>query len=445
MSTVPSDITVERAMCSLALTTLGEAYDTAAQRLGPESFHDPECSLIWRAVGRLRNASETVTEFAVELELRGRVESASILSLTNRVHDPYDVPKFVARIEEMYRRRRLIAACHLAETLARDVSRDQAEITAEAERALYDALRTVRAREPWRPTAEVVDRVAHENAHTAAERGRMAGLATGIYGIDHHLRGMRKNELIVIGGRTSEGKSALANTIVRNVGIRGTRSAYFSCEMPAEDLVRRIVASDGVPIRQQESYDYCMSLDGSRKLARSYAHAASLPVEIVYQPKITIPQVRTWCRRFLTTGPLGLIVIDYLALLGSNEKHENRNRELASHTGACLELAAEFDVPVIAIQSLNRKSAFDGKPVRPQISHLMDSSAIEYDAHKILLVWNPTANDNESATDSGDREVIIAKNRSARRDIVVPVKFMGDRFLFADPEMTSRSDDEHNN
>lgn len=438
-STLPSDLAAESALVSLALLTHGDAFDRVADRIDADSFFDIDCRAIWRVIGKLRLDGDHVDEWSVADALTGKVEKAAIKALADDVTAfASDEQRHARIVAEMHQRRMLIMGCSTASMLASDVSRPHAEVVAEAEKGIYEALRTVRRREPWRPMPELVDRVKVANLEAARERGRIMGVTTGITELDQQLRGLREGELVVIGGRTSEGKSALALCIADHLSNRGGRSAYFSCEITGEDLARRLIASEGVSIANQESYDFYFSdnktpkLESIKKIDDAYRSTSKKKIEVVYQPKITIPQVRTWCRRLLTMGPMNLIVIDYLALMGGHEKTERRDREIASLTAGCLELGAEFGVPIIAIQGLNRKSAGDGRLIRPEISHLMDSSAIEYDAHKILLVHNPNAKADGSHDDDGTREIIVAKNRSGKRGRAVNVRFLDERFKFVD-------------
>lgn len=428
--TLPHDKGAERALVGLALTTSGVSYDRVSDRIDAASFFDPECSRMWSAIARIRAAGDEVNEFVVAHALTGILDESIVLGFTNTIHPSGDDQRYARIVAELHQRRKLIAACTQASAVASDTSRPHSVVTQEAEKLIYESLRSVRTREPWKPLPELVETVKTQNAYTAAERGRIVGIKMGIEDLDWHLKGFRPGELIVIGGRTSDGKSSLALTCARNEAIRGVRSAYFSCEISGEDMTQRLLAAEGVTIADQESFDFYQADHSRNRIMAAYEAVKRLPIEVVYQPKITFPQIRTWCRRFLTTGPLGLIVIDYLALLGSTEKTDRRDREIAGFTAACLELAAEFGVPVIAIQSLNRRSAGDGKMIRPEVSHLMDSSAIEYDAHRILLLHNPNQSADGNAADTGEREVIIAKNRRGKRYTTVKVRLLGPRFLF---------------
>lgn len=432
---IPFDRDAERTVVAIALTTLGEGYDSASVTLRPESFHDPVVSRCWASIGKQRTRNEVPTIWTLEHDLKGVVASEDILSLDNIACDPAALPRFVRIVAEMAQRRALIAACRAAEAMAMDVENDHAAGVKAAERLIYKALATTQAHEAYKPMRETVAEVMAENAQSACEKGQVFGITTGIESLDYVLKGFRTGELIVIGGRTSEGKSSLALTIARHnaMPVRNKRTAYFSCEMTRADLVKRLVAGEGVCIDDQESWDYYQRPHSAKEIKAAYEAVGAMPIEVVYQPSITFAQVRTYLRRFALDGPIHIIVLDYLGIMGTDEKAERRDLDVSNFIQESLNLGAEFSCPVIAVQGLNRKSAHDGKLMRPQLSHLMDASAIEYGAHKVLLVHNPNAKlDADDDDDTGERDVIVAKNRRGKRNRTVKTRFVAKKFLFAD-------------
>lgn len=438
---LPHDQRAEQELVGLALASLGEAYDTASLLVKPDSFYDRTCSLAWASIGKSRGKSETPSVFTLAHDLKGMVDETEVMALDGYGLDPLSLPRWLRIVSEMAQRRAIIAAARAIEASAADVENDHAKMVRGAEKAIYSALAATHKQDAYRPMRETVQEVRVENAHAAAERGRVIGLTTGIESLDRELRGLRPGELCVIGGRTSEGKSSLGLGIARHNAMpaRGKRTAYFSCEMTRQDLVRRLVAGEGVSLRDQESFDFCMEPRTNAQLRDAYAAVETMPIEVVYQPGITFAQVRTWLRRFEVDGKIDLVLLDYLGIMGVDESRERRDLDVANFIQQSLSLGAEFRCPVIAIQGLNRKSAHDGKIMRPQLSHLMDASAIEYGAHQVILVHNPNAKlDADETDDNGERELILAKNRRGRRDRTVKTRFLPRRFLFAEEE---RADD----
>ena len=434
---MPHDVEAERALVAIAITTAGEAYDAASIAVRPDSFHTALLSRVWRTIGEIRARGETPTLFAIEHALAGTVPSADVLALDSLRYDPASLDRVTRIVAEHAQRRALINACAQAASVARSLDTDHATVIRDAERAIYAALKSHATHDAYKPMPDTVADVMRENAYAAAEMGRVVGVPTGIHAIDSVVRGFRRGELVVIGGRTSEGKSSLALTIARYNAqpVRGRRVVYFSCEMTREDLVRRLVANEGISLSDQESYAYVTNPRNAAELRDAYAEVSRYPIEVVYQPSITFAQVRTYMRRFVVERPADLVILDYLGIMGTDTKADRRDLDLASFVQDALLLGAEFACPVIAIQGLNRKSAHDGKLMRPQISHLMDASAIEYGAHHVLLVHNPNARlDGDDADDSGERDIIIAKNRRGPKNRTVKTHFHGRKFLFCDVE-----------
>jgi replicative DNA helicase len=444
LRTLPSDQRAERELVGLALNTMGEAYDVASVSVRAESFYDRVCSLCWASIGRSRARSETPSMFTLAHELKGQVDPEEIMSLDAFGLDPFSLPRWMRIVTELAQRRALVIACRTAEAILMGDT-EHAEAIRETERLIYADLRTTQPHEAYKSMAETVQEVRVENAYAAAEQGRVIGIQTGIESLDMELGGIRKGELVVIGGRTSEGKSSLALCIARYNAqpARNKRSVYFSCEMTRQDLVRRLVAGEGVTLGAQESYWFATGERTGAQLRDAYNEVERMPIEVVYQPAITFAQVRTYLRRFSVAGPIDMVFLDYLGIMGSDVKASRRDLDVSDFISQCLTIGAEFGCPVIAIQGLNRKVDADGKLSRPRISHLMDAAAIEYGAHKVLLVHNPNATlDGDDASDDGGREILIAKNRRGKKNRPVKTKFIGERFLFADiaPTPPSGSD-----
>ena len=221
---------------------------------------------------------------------------------------------------------------------------------------------------------------------------KIVGVTSGLTGIDRYLGGLHPSDLIIIAGRPSMGKTALATNIAFNAAVaalekrEGAVVAFFSLEMSSEQLASRLLAQESkVPsdkIRRGElsDQDFPKFIEVSRRLA-------SIPLFIDDTPALGVAALRTRARRLKRKQNLGLIVIDYLQLMSSPGKgRENRVQEVSEITRGLKAIAKELNVPVIALSQLSRTvESRDDK--RPQLSDLRESGSIEQDADVVMFVY----------------------------------------------------------
>ena len=281
-----------------------------------------------------------------------------------------------------------------------------------------------------------------ENATVAYQRdGGLAGVSTGLDDLDHKLGGLHRSDLIILAGRPSMGKTALATNIAYNIAkacvkekqpdnsfksVEGGVVGFYSLEMSAEQLAGRILAdvsevpSDKIRRGDMDERDF-------EKLKSAAKEIERLPLYIDDTGGISISQLAARARRLQRTEGLDLLVIDYLQLVTTaNSKGDNRVQEVSQITMSLKALAKELNIPVIALSQLSRKvEERDDK--RPQLSDLRESGSIEQDADMVLFVYRESyylerqepdeANENFLAwkermeAKAGKAEVIVSKQR----------------------------------
>ncbi len=233
-----------------------------------------------------------------------------------------------------------------------------------------------------------------EMAEIAFKRdSHIVGVTTGLTDMDKWLGGLHPSDLIILAGRPSMGKTALATNIAFNAAMSKMRGesvgapvAFFSLEMSAEQLATRLLASEcGISsdkIRRGEirADDFPKFVEGSRRIFEA-------PLFIDDTPALTAAHLRNRARRLQRQHGLGLIIIDYLQLLdGGTNKTENRVQEISAITRSLKALAKELHVPVIALSQLSRAvEQRDDK--RPQLADLRESGSIEQDADVVMFVY----------------------------------------------------------
>ncbi|HUY69285.1 MAG TPA: replicative DNA helicase, partial [Alphaproteobacteria bacterium] len=213
--------------------------------------------------------------------------------------------------------------------------------------------------------------------------------------LDRKLGGLQKSDLVILAGRPSMGKTALATNIAFNAarkfhdsdGKEGAAVAFFSLEMSSEQLATRLlgehanVPSDKIRRGEIKTEDFAKFVEASKILARA-------PLYIDDTPGLSVAALRTRARRLKRMVPhIGMIVIDYLQLLrGSARRDENRVQEVSEITRSLKALAKELDVPVLALSQLSRAvEAREDK--KPQLADLRESGSIEQDADVVMFVY----------------------------------------------------------
>ena len=265
-----------------------------------------------------------------------------------------------------------------------------------------------------------------ENATLAYQRsGGLAGISTGLDDLDHKLGGLHRSDLMILAGRPSMGKTALATNIAYNVAkacvrekqpdnsyksIEGGVVGFYSLEMSSEQLAGRILAdvsevpSDKIRRGDMDERDF-------EKLKRAAKEIERLPLFIDDTGGISISQLAARARRLQRTEGLDLLVIDYLQLVTTaNSKGDNRVQEVSQITMSLKALAKELDIPVIALSQLSRKvEERDDK--RPQLSDLRESGSIEQDADMVLFVFRESYYLERQEPDEADENFLAWKER----------------------------------
>lgn len=238
----------------------------------------------------------------------------------------------------------------------------------------------------------------------------ITGVATGFSDLDSQMSGLQNSDLIIVAGRPSMGKTALAMNVVTHAAISEKLSvAVFSMEMPAEQLAMRMMSSlariDQSKVRTGKLDD-----DDWPRLTSAVSMLNEATIFVDDSPALTPTELRARCRRLKREHGLGLVVVDYLQLMQVPGSKENRATEISEISRGLKALAKELKVPLIAISQLNR--SLEQRPnKRPIMSDLRESGAIEQDADVILFIYRDEVY-NEDSADKGVAEIIIGKQRN---------------------------------
>lgn len=264
-------------------------------------------------------------------------------------------------------------------------------------------------------------------------KGKLTGIPYGLDDLDKATNGLHRGDLVVIAGRPSMGKSALATNIAENVCISGKSVALFSLEMGKDQLVDRMISSIGkINFGNIRSGNFQENDFSKIMAACSVFHQFKFHVDDT--PAISLSDMKAKSRKIKLESGLDVIIVDYLQLMGTKSK-ENRVQAIGEISRGLKQMAKELDVTVVALSQLNR-SVDSRQDKRPVMSDLRDSGEIEQDADVILFPYRPAAycekcrdkieTDDHCCEDHQSvAEIIVEKQRNGERNLKVPLVWFG--------------------
>ncbi len=235
--------------------------------------------------------------------------------------------------------------------------------------------------------------------------------------------GLQPSDLLILAARPAVGKTAMALSLLANAAIRHKRAAaIFSLEMSKEQLVMRLLCSEGRIDATRMRGGFLAEADWP-KLARAAGTISEAPIFIDDSGVLSVLDLRAKCRRLKAQGALDLIVIDYLQLMSGPPGVDSREQQISHISRGLKALAKELNVPVLALSQLNR-GVESRQDKRPMTSDLRESGAIEQDADIIMFIYRDEVY-NPETPDKGIAEIIIAKQRSGPTG-TVKLRFFGE-------------------
>ena len=330
-------------------------------------------------------------------------------------------------IKEKFHIRSLINVANDIIETANEGTIDAQTMLDSAEQKIYDIRQGNEIQGLTRIDSIIIDTYSHLKDITGPDAEQHLGTKSGFSQLDALTTGLNKSDLIVLAARPAMGKSALAlNMAVNACKNSGKEVAIFNLEMSKEQLVSRMLAAESL-VSNQNLKTGKLSPEDWIKLAQGTESLQRLPIYIDDSAGINIPQMKAKLRRMRN---LGLVVIDYLQLMSSPNKHTSRVNEVSEISRNLKLLAKELNVPVIALSQLSRSSEKRGEDKRPMISDLRDSGAIEQDADIVMFIHRQSYYDKDNEnSDKTAAECIVAKNRHGSTG-TVNLAFMGEYTLF---------------
>lgn len=414
----PQAVDVEQAVLGAMLIDQ-RAIGRAIELLDEDCFYHTPHGTVYKAILNLYERSEAVDQLTLAEELRrgkkldevGGV--AYLAKLASEVATGANIDYHARIVLEKALGRRLIDTAAEVTKQAFEGSQDVHELIDWAEQRIFslserglnqgfESLETVMSE-----TLEQIER-AHNRVST------VSGVDTGFADLNEWTSGFQKGDLIILAARPSVGKTALALTLARNAAVEfDVGVAIFSLEMSKMQLAQRLLSAE-TRVDLHKLRTGRLSDEDWMHLTRNVGRLAQAPVYVDDTPGISVLEARAKARRLQREHGIGLVIIDYLQLMGSQGRADSREQEISRISRGLKGLAKELDVPVLALSQLSRavESRTDR---RPQLSDLRESGSIEQDADVVMFIYRPEIyglKGPDGASLEGVAEIIIGKQRN---------------------------------
>ena len=349
-----------------------------------------------------------------------------------------NVGEYVRLVREKALLRQVASAAADITAMVQNGGGDAGETLESAEQKVY-AIRRGRSGQSMVPISAVLQEVMDRLAELSNGGGNtLPGLTTGLSALDNKINGLGKSDLVLLAARPGMGKTSMA----LNVALSGARAsnktvAVFSLEMSREQLVTRLIATEGLVENQRLMTGNLRESDWQR-IAEAASNLSRMDIRIDDNPLLTVADMNAKCRRL---DNLGLVVIDYLQLMtsagGKGYSGENRQQAVSDISRMLKIMAKELQVPVLCLSQLSRANE-KREDKRPMLSDLRESGAIEQDADVVLFLYRDDYY-NEDSDKHNIAECIVAKNRHGETGKVM-LRWMPEYTAFGTLE--NRYDDE---
>jgi replicative DNA helicase len=389
--------------------------------LKPQYFHLPQHREIFSSMTAMFSLGQSIDAVTLleAMKRTGTYDDAGgkqyLVQLAETVPTSKNIVSYARIVQEKYYLRSLIMASkeNIQDALENG---DETRIILDVAEQRIMQIRDDRGSDSLKRIDEVIVATYDRLAQISGEdRAKYLGVPTGISELDKLITGLNKSDLIILAARPGMGKTSFALNIAHNVAVHSNRGiAFFSLEMTCDQLAGRLLSSEAL-IDSRKLRTGELDPDDWVRLAQAADILSRAPIYFDDTSGITIAEMKAKLRR---QKNIELVVIDYLQLMSSGKRSENRVQEISEITRNLKNMAKELNVPVIALSQLSRASeSRSGANRKPMLSDLRDSGSIEQDADIVLFLYREDYYDEE-AENKNTAEVIIAKNRHGATDSV---------------------------
>ncbi len=423
---LPHNIEAEKCLLGSVFWSYA-SLQKACEEIDKEMFFNKgECAngLIFEVIKDLYDNKQTVDISTLTSELVARnildkVGGVEYLSeLIESVATGANIDYYIKQVAEKYTLRRMIEEATKIITNANNPNLDVSSAVELAEQNILNVAKSRRTSE-FRKVQDVLTKAQQDLQYLVENHGKVTGLTTGLLDLDKITEGLHPTQLIIIAARPAVGKTAFALNIA-TAAARSTKKnvAFFSLEMPAEQLILRMISSVG-QIDNSKLKSGKMENEDWRRFDEAISQLGNTNIYFHDAGGVTASEIKAKCRRLSTQGEgLGLVIIDYLQLIDSSAKYAgNRQQEISEISRSLKMLALELEVPVIALSQLSR-SVEKREDKKPVLSDLRESGSIEQDADIVAALHAPSVEVPQGDELPVPIQLIILKHRNGPTDTI---------------------------
>ena len=439
---LPQNTDAEAAVLAAAILS-SEVVPEVTSMLKPEDFYRPAHRVVFSAILELFRRDIPVDQLSLAdyLEASDKLQliggKAYVLDLANNSFALVNWRHHAGIVKRCAVLRSIIAASTGITALAFDAPPEDIDTIVEQSEAMLLAVTNREVESASRPLGDFIMQAYDEIRDIAINKGHISGVATGFTGLDNVLLGLRPGTMTIVGARPGVGKTSFALSLALNVAKSGVPVVFFSLEMSGSEIATRLLCAEA-GISSEDVRSGNIQTEMWTPLVQASEELSSLDFTIDDTAGTNVVEIRTKARRLLHGKEGGLIIIDYLQLINpvsmGGRRAENRNVEVGEMSRALKILAKDLQVPVIALSQLSRDIDRRGDK-RPVLADLRDSGSIEQDADVVMfidrsLTEDEAADERNNRPPLGTANIIVAKNRSGRSGVDIPLVFLADRTAF---------------
>lgn len=432
---LPANLDAERAVLG-AILLHDESYHSIAEQLSPEDFYQIGHQFIYKAIVELAEKSERIDMITLQHKLETMQALEKVGGVVYLIGLQEDIPavglveQHAKIIREKSVLRSLISSSvEIIANCYQSSEKESDTIIDEAEQKIFQLSNRTSGQNFVQLNIWLRKTFQHLSSIKSNDKG-VTGIQTSFRHLDQMTSGFQRGDLIILAARPSMGKTALSLNMAVNAARHGHCVGYFSLEMSAEQLTLRLLSTES-GILHQSIRNATISSEEWVELTHVAADLAEMKMFIDDTAGLNLMELRAKARKLKAQNNVDFLVIDYLQLLHTNKKHENRHQEVSEISRSLKALAKELQIPIVALSQLSR--AVDSRmDRRPMLSDLRESGAIEQDADVIMFLYRDVVYHPETDNPSG-AELIIGKQRNGPTG-TVPLQFIRELTKFEDAQ-----------
>ncbi len=432
---LPASLDAEKAVLA-ALLLNDENLSQVVEFLTPQDFYMPTHRVIYQAILEIAQKMERLDLVTLQdaLERKGQLEAVGgvmyLLGLQEDIPSLGLIAQHAKIIKEKAVLRELInSASSIITSCFNQEDKDLTAVLDEAEKTIFQ-ISNKRADQNFVQLHIWLKKTFQHLSDIKSSSGGLTGIPSGYSMLDQMTSGFQKGDLIILAARPSMGKTALALNIAAHVAGAGQRVGVFSLEMGAEQLTLRLLSSES-NVAHHNIRNATITSEEWIEVINVAGRLAEMKLFIDDTAALDIMTLRAKARKLKAEHGVDFIVIDYLQMLHSSKRHENRHQEVSEISRALKALAKELQVPILALSQLSR--AVDSRmDKRPMLSDLRESGAIEQDADLIMFLYRDVVYNPDTENPAG-AELIVGKQRNGPTGCV-QLQFLRELTKFEDLE-----------